>query len=101
MSNVPAAASWNPFELLDRGVAAAAGLSGAATPRAGKVLPASLDTFGWCTWDAFYSTVSAQGLQQGLKSLHDAGRAGALNNLRLPSLAACKPHQREVDSANR
>ncbi|EFJ39616.1 hypothetical protein VOLCADRAFT_100756, partial [Volvox carteri f. nagariensis] len=38
-----------------------------------KVLPASLDGFGWCTWDAFYSTVSARGLAEGLSSLEDGG----------------------------
>lgn len=33
--------------------------------RSAKVLPPSLDLFGWCTWDAFYSSVSAQGIQVG------------------------------------
>ncbi|GLI71623.1 hypothetical protein VaNZ11_016892 [Volvox africanus] len=66
-------ASWDPYELVDRGVAAAAALSGGARPRTAKVLPPSLDGFGWCTWDAFYSTVSARGLAQGLSSLEDGG----------------------------
>lgn len=54
-------------------MAAAAAMSGSARPRCQKELPPSLDTFGWCTWDAFYSTVSAQGLRQGLESLHNNG----------------------------
>ena len=41
--------------------------------RADKAIPASLDTFGWCTWDAFYFTVSAQGVGQGLGSLKAGG----------------------------
>ena len=54
-------AGWNPFELVDRAVAAAAFLSGGAKPRAEKSLPPSLDVFGWCTWDAFYSKISGRG----------------------------------------
>lgn len=45
------------------GVAAAARLSGGAAPLSTKKLPPSLDVFGWCTWDAFYSSVSAKGIQ--------------------------------------
>lgn len=66
-------AGTDPFYLVDAGVAAAAALSGGAKPRAHKRLPPSLDAFGWCTWDAFYSTVSARGLQEGLASLHSGG----------------------------
>ncbi|KAG2488978.1 hypothetical protein HYH03_012419 [Edaphochlamys debaryana] len=67
------AASWDPYELVDRGVAAAAALSGGARPRSTKALPPSLDGFGWCTWDAFYSTVSARGLADGLAALEAGG----------------------------
>lgn len=45
------------------GVAIAARLSGGAQPLSSKSLPPSLDVMGWCTWDAFYSTVSARGIQ--------------------------------------
>lgn len=48
------------FELLEHAVAKAASLSGAARPRTEKQLPDSINYFGWCTWDAFYSSVSAQ-----------------------------------------
>lgn len=68
----------DPFQLVDAGVAAAAALSGGAAPRSTKQLPASLDGFGWCTWDAFYSTVSARGLVEGLSSLHAGGIAPKL-----------------------
>ena len=54
-------AGWDPFELVDRAVAAAAFLSGGAKPRVEKTLPPSLDVFGWCTWDAFYSKISGRG----------------------------------------
>jgi Raffinose synthase or seed imbibition protein Sip1 len=48
------------FSLIERAVAKAATLSGAARPRGQKQLPDSLELFGWCTWDAFYSSVSAK-----------------------------------------
>ncbi len=68
-----AAVGSDPFALVERGVAAAAALSGGAQPLSTKRLPPSLDVFGWCTWDAFYSTVSARGLQEGLASLQSGG----------------------------
>ena len=35
--------------------------AGGAKPLREKQLPKLLDVFGWCTWDAFYSRVSARG----------------------------------------
>ncbi len=37
------------------------GAAGGAKPRAAKQLPDFVGSFGWCTWDAFYSQVSAEG----------------------------------------
>lgn len=59
--------------LIDAAVVAAASLSGAAKPRTSKSLPPFVDVFGWCTWDAFYSQVSAAGVNEGLASLVRAG----------------------------
>uniref|UniRef100_A0A0D9ZES4 galactinol--sucrose galactosyltransferase n=1 Tax=Oryza glumipatula TaxID=40148 RepID=A0A0D9ZES4_9ORYZ len=36
-------------------------------------LPSFLDWFGWCTWDAFYTDVTADGVKQGLQSLAEGG----------------------------
>ena len=36
-------------------------LQAARAPLREKPLPGLLDVFGWCTWDAFYSRVSARG----------------------------------------
>jgi hypothetical protein len=69
----PSPAGSDPYELINQGVAAAAQLSGTSKALADKELPPSLDLFGWCTWDAFYSTVSARGLQEGLQSFTDGG----------------------------
>jgi hypothetical protein len=30
-------------------------------------MPDILNWFGWCTWDAFYTNVTAQGVKQGLQ----------------------------------
>mmetsp|Transcript_18004 Transcript_18004/g.23702 ORF Transcript_18004/g.23702 Transcript_18004/m.23702 type:complete len:953 (+) Transcript_18004:80-2938(+) len=35
--------------------------------------PAFLDTFGWCTWDSFYTQVTPEGVKEGLTSLKGAG----------------------------
>ncbi|THU71457.1 hypothetical protein C4D60_Mb04t01640 [Musa balbisiana] len=38
-----------------------------------KKMPDILNWFGWCTWDAFYTNVTAEGVQQGLESLGMGG----------------------------
>ena len=55
------AAGPDPFMLVEKAVAAAAQLSGGARQRQEKQQPDSLNWFGWCTWDAYYSKVSARG----------------------------------------
>ncbi|KAL4419946.1 hypothetical protein ABPG75_007044 [Micractinium tetrahymenae] len=67
------AAGRDPYELTARAVAAAARLSGIARPRTEKPVPPSADVFGWCTWDAFYSMVSAAGIAEGLRTLGAGG----------------------------
>ncbi|KAF6146266.1 hypothetical protein GIB67_011738 [Kingdonia uniflora] len=48
----------NPFELMRESI---------------KYMPATLDWFGWCTWDAFYTEVNPQGIKEGLESLSEGG----------------------------
>ena len=55
------AAGLDPYQLVESAVAGAAALSGSSKPLREKQLPPTLDVFGWCTWDAFYSRVSARG----------------------------------------
>lgn len=33
----------------------------------GHQIPANLNWFGWCTWDAFYKAVNPAGIEEGLK----------------------------------
>ncbi|MDX2077868.1 MAG: Sip1-related alpha-galactosidase [bacterium] len=41
--------------------------------RTEKPLPAFIDQFGWCTWDAFYREVSHEKVREGLQSFVDGG----------------------------
>jgi len=34
-----------------------------------KKLPSFLDWFGWCTWDAFYTDVTADGVKRGSRGM--------------------------------
>ncbi|KAL0443224.1 UNVERIFIED_CONTAM: putative galactinol--sucrose galactosyltransferase 1 [Sesamum latifolium] len=38
-----------------------------------KQMPDMLDWFGWCTWDAFYTDVTAEGVKEGINSLEKGG----------------------------
>ncbi|BDA43643.1 probable galactinol-sucrose galactosyltransferase 2 [Coccomyxa sp. Obi] len=67
------AAGTDPYDLVDSAVAAAAQLSGGAKPRLSKQQPDFVGSFGWCTWDAFYSQVSAKGIDEGLQALKEGG----------------------------
>eukprot|EP00981_Chlorochromonas_danica_P007777 scaffold1882_cov163-Ochromonas_danica.AAC.8 len=35
--------------------------------------PSFVDSFGWCTWDSFYTDLSPNRILRGLKSFHDKG----------------------------
>ena len=50
---------------------------GTAKPRSAKKFPEFMKSFGWCTWDAFYSQVSAQGTDT-QKTSHVASALHAL-----------------------
>ena len=41
--------------------------------RTEKILPAFVDQFGWCTWDAFYQQVSHEAVRQGLETFRAGG----------------------------
>ncbi|XP_051150442.1 probable galactinol--sucrose galactosyltransferase 2 [Andrographis paniculata] len=66
-------AGTNPFEVINQAVKALEKHMQTFHHREKKQLPAFLDWFGWCTWDAFYTDVTAEGVMQGLKSLSEGG----------------------------
>ncbi|KAL4431159.1 hypothetical protein ABPG75_006415 [Micractinium tetrahymenae] len=67
------AAGREPYALIEVAVTTAAALSGGARPLREKRLPPNLDVFGWCSWDSFYSAVSATGLSDAVQSLSSGG----------------------------
>ncbi|KAI5318434.1 hypothetical protein L3X38_038142 [Prunus dulcis] len=66
-------AGTNPFEVITQAVKAVEKHMKTFVHREKKKLPSFLDWFGWCTWDAFYTDVTAEGVEQGLKSLSKGG----------------------------
>ncbi|RDX86750.1 putative galactinol--sucrose galactosyltransferase 2, partial [Mucuna pruriens] len=66
-------AGTNPFEVVNQAVKAVEKHLKTFLHREKKRLPSFLDWFGWCTWDAFYTDVTAEGVEEGLKSLSEGG----------------------------
>ncbi|GAB4851607.1 Probable galactinol--sucrose galactosyltransferase 2 [Ancistrocladus abbreviatus] len=66
-------AGTNPFEVITQAVKAIEKHMQTFNHREKKRLPSFIDWFGWCTWDAFYTDVTAEGVEEGLKSLSKGG----------------------------
>ena len=67
------AAGADPFELIQRSARAVCAHLKLGRLREDKPDPKFMDYFGWCTWDAFYSEVSAEKVKVGLQSFQDGG----------------------------
>lgn len=63
----------DPYELSLRAVAAASKRLGTFRLRSEKRVPAFVDYFGWCTWDAFYGAVDGAKVIEGLTSFRKGG----------------------------
>lgn len=63
----------DPYKLLSDAFKAIADRTQTFKVRCDKVLPPTVDMFGWCTWDAFYTDVHGPGIVQGIQSLAAAG----------------------------
>ncbi|KAL8467509.1 hypothetical protein ACS0TY_030947 [Phlomoides rotata] len=66
-------AGTNPFEVINQAVKAVEQHLQTFHHREKKKLPSIIEWFGWCTWDAFYTDVTAEGVEEGLKSLTEGG----------------------------
>ncbi|CAO2831719.1 unnamed protein product [Amaranthus hypochondriacus] len=66
-------AGTNPYEVVNRAVKAVEKHMQTFRHREKKRLPSFVDWFGWCTWDAFYTDVTAEGVEEGLNSLSKGG----------------------------
>lgn len=63
----------NPFGLIKDSIKILEKHKGTFCHLENKRIPSHLDWFGWCTWDAFYSEVSPQGIREGLQSFSNGG----------------------------
>ncbi|KAJ1403267.1 Glycosyl hydrolases 36 [Sesbania bispinosa] len=63
----------NPFKLIRNSMKILEKHKGTFRHIDNKELPAHVDWFGWNTWDAFYTNVSAQGIDEGLKRFSAGG----------------------------
>ncbi|KAL9235597.1 hypothetical protein vseg_010343 [Gypsophila vaccaria] len=63
----------NPYELIRNSIKILAKHKGTFNHVDDKKIPAHLDWFGWCTWDAFYREVNPEGIRQGFESLSQGG----------------------------
>lgn len=62
----------DPYQLIRHSFAAVANETKTFATMDKKTIPSHVDEFGWCTWDAFYSEVTPQGVIEGVKSLREA-----------------------------
>ncbi|ERN19099.1 probable galactinol--sucrose galactosyltransferase 1 [Amborella trichopoda] len=67
------AAGTDPFDVIRSAVKSVESHSQTFAHRERKKMPDMLNWFGWCTWDAFYTDVTADGVKQGLESLEKGG----------------------------
>ncbi|KAG8492774.1 hypothetical protein CXB51_010237 [Gossypium anomalum] len=67
------AAGSDPYDVITNSVKTVEKRLQTFSHREKKRMPDILNWFGWCTWDAFYTNVSAEGLKQGLESLEKGG----------------------------
>ncbi|CAN6239878.1 unnamed protein product [Urochloa humidicola] len=63
----------NPFKLMKESIRLLSKIKGTFKHIEDKEIPANLDWFGWCTWDAFYKAVNPTGIEEGLQSLREGG----------------------------
>ncbi|KAI8529105.1 hypothetical protein RHMOL_Rhmol12G0200200 [Rhododendron molle] len=63
----------NPFELIKDSIKILEKHKGTFSHIENKKIPAHLDWFGWCTWDAFYTKVNPKGIKEGLQSFQEGG----------------------------
>ncbi|XP_042500149.1 probable galactinol--sucrose galactosyltransferase 1 [Macadamia integrifolia] len=67
------AAGSDPFDVITNAVKSVEKHLQTFSHREKKKMPDMLNWFGWCTWDAFYTEVTSEGVKQGLESLEKGG----------------------------
>nr|XP_043640248.1 probable galactinol--sucrose galactosyltransferase 1 isoform X2 [Erigeron canadensis] len=67
------AAGSDPFDVINNAVKSVETHLQTFSHRERKKMPDMLNWFGWCTWDAFYTDVTSEGVKQGLESFEKGG----------------------------
>lgn len=67
------AAGSDPFDVITNAVKSVERHLQTFCHRERKKMPDMLNWFGWCTWDAFYTDVTTEGMKQGLESFEEGG----------------------------
>ncbi|KAJ0103521.1 hypothetical protein Patl1_03723 [Pistacia atlantica] len=67
------AAGSDPFDVITNAVKTVERYLQTFSHRERKKMPDMLNWFGWCTWDAFYTDVTSEGVKQGLECLEKGG----------------------------
>lgn len=63
----------DPFALIEQAAQSVSAMLKTGRLRRQKALPAFINQFGWCTWDAFYLDVSHEAIRRGLESFAAGG----------------------------
>ncbi|XLR29328.1 hypothetical protein S83_057228 [Arachis hypogaea] len=66
-------AGLDPYEVITNAVKTVEKHMQTFSHRERKKMPDILNWFGWCTWDAFYTNVTSDGVKQGLESFKKGG----------------------------
>ncbi|KAI5077723.1 hypothetical protein GOP47_0007547 [Adiantum capillus-veneris] len=90
-------AGTDPFKVVGEAVQAVEMHLQTFRRREKKEMPDILNWFGWCTWDAFYTDVSADGIRQGVKSLEDGGTPARFIIIDDGWQSIATDHQHQVD----
>lgn len=67
------ASGRDPYALIRNAGGDIAGALGTVVERSKKAVPAWMDLFGWCTWDAYYQSVSAESVLESLRFMQMGG----------------------------
>lgn len=67
------AAGLDPFDVITNAVKSVERHLQTFCHRERKKMPDMLNWFGWCTWDAFYTDVTSEGVRQGIESFEKGG----------------------------
>merc|ERR1719217_843337 len=72
-NDVVMARASSPYEAIRKAMVETQRVLGTFELLENKKVPETVDVFGWCTWDAFYTDVTPDGIELGVKALQEGG----------------------------